>query len=150
MVMGMVSRRSAVVLVALAALLAGCSSGTPAGGSSPARSQPPTTSTATTPPTTSPTPTPISPTKPALPTYSQVVAAYPAGVDMCESVASLTPGGYAVTGSVHFGNGKFVMPCYGAKITVTKATTVEGTRYRVGTKLTVNAKMHLVPVSSWD
>jgi hypothetical protein len=42
------------------------------------------------------------------------------------------------------------VPWYGIKITVKKRTTVDGKTYEVGTMLTVDAKMHLTPVSSWD
>lgn len=120
----------------LLALLTGCSGATSTGVSSPA-------------PTTRPAPT-TSVAKPGLPTYSEVVATYPGGVDKCDAVANLTPEGYKVTGTIPFRNGKWVMPCYGVKITVTQSTSVEGTTYEVGTKLTVDAKMNLVPVSSWD
>ncbi len=128
----------------LLALLTGCSGATSTGVSSPA----PTTSAVS---TTSSTPTTTSVAKPGLPTYSEVVATYPGGVDKCDSVVNLTPKGYTVTaGSLHFRNGKWDIACYGAKITVTRSTSVEGTTYKAGTKLAVDAKMNLVPVSSWD
>jgi hypothetical protein len=101
--------------------------------------------------TTSSTPTTTSIAKSSLPTYSEVVATYPANVDKCDSVANLTAKGYEVTGgSIQMRNSEIVMPCYGVRITVKQLTSVKGKKYKVGTKLTVNTKMNLTPVSSWD
>jgi hypothetical protein len=140
------SRRRLVVLSAgtVLTLLTGCSGTTSTGVSSPA----PTTLAVS---TTISTPITTSVAKPGLPTYSEVVATYPAGVDKCDSVANLTAKGYEVTGGgIQMRNSEIVMPCYGAKITVTQSTSIKGKTYKVGTKLTVDAKMNLTPVSSWD
>lgn len=153
--MDRVRRRRCIVLSigTLLTLLTGCSGGTSTGGSSPAQPTSPV-STSSSIPTTSTTissPTATSTAKPGLPTYSEVVATYPASADLCDSVANLTASGYEVTGgSIQMRNSKFVMPCYGAKITVTQSTSVNGKKYKVGTKLTVNRKMNLTPVASWD
>ena len=122
----------------LLALLTGCSGATSTGVSSPA----PTTSAVS---TTSSTPTTTSVAKPGLPTYSEVVATYPGGVDKCDTVVSLAGTRITLTaGSL------LNFRCYGTKITVTQSTSIGGTTYKAGTKLTVDAKMNLVPVSSWD
>jgi hypothetical protein len=110
----------------LLALLTGCSGATSTGVSSPA----PTTSVA----------------KPGLPTYSEVVATYPGGVDKCDStVVSLAGKRFTLTAG-----SRLNFRCYGTKVTVTQSTSVGGTTYKAGTKLTVDAKMNWVPVSSWD
>jgi len=151
----MSSRRRWIALSigTLLALLTGCSGATSTGGSSPTRttSAMSTFSSAPTMSTTSSTPTTTSIAKSSLPTYSEVVATYPANVDKCDSVANLTAKGYEVTGgSIQIGNSEIVMPCYGVRITVKQLTSVKGKKYKVGTKLTVDRKMNLTPVSSWD
>ena len=152
--MEMSSRRRWIALSigTLLALLTGCSGATSTGGSSPTRttSAMSTFSSAPTMSTTSSTPT-TSIAKSSLPTYSEVVATYPANVDKCDSVANLTADGYEVTGgSIQMRNSEIVMPCYGVRITVKQLTSVKGKKYKVGTKLTVDRKMNLTPVSSWD
>jgi len=135
------------------ALLTACSGATSTGGSSPTRTTSAMSTTSSTPTmsTTSSTPTTTSIAKSSLPTYSEVVATYPANVDKCDSVANLTAKGYEVTGGgIQMRNSEFVMPCYGVRITVKQLTSVKGKKYRVGTKLTVDTKMNLTPVSSWD
>lgn len=123
----------------LLALLTGCSGATSTGVSSPA----PTTSAVS---TTSSTPTTTSVAKPGLPTYSEVVATYPGGVDKCDStVVSLAGKRFTLTAG-----SRLDFRCYGTKVTVTQSTSVGGTTYKAGTKLTVDAKMNWVPVSSWD
>jgi hypothetical protein len=139
-------RWTVLFVATLLALLTGCSGATSTGVSSPA----PTTSAVS---TTSSTPTTTSVAKPGLPTYSEVVATYPGGVDKCDSVLNLAGTRITVTaGSLHLRTGKWEkdIACYGTKITVTQSASVEGTTYKAGTKLTVDAKMNLVPVSSWD
>jgi len=151
----MSSRRRWIALSigTLLALLTGCSGATSTGDSSPTRtaSAMSTFSSAPTMSTTSSTPTTTSIAKSSLPTYSEVVATYPANVDKCDSVANLTAKGYEVTGgSIQMRNSEIVMPCYGVRITVKQLTSVKGKKYKVGTKLTVDTKMNLTPVSSWD
>src|ERR1035437_278793 len=137
----------------LLTLLTGCSGGTSTGGSSPAQTRSATSASSSTPTmsTTSSTSTTTSIAEPGLPTYSEVVATYPASVSKCDSVANLTAKGYEVTGGIiQIKNSEIVMPCYGAKITVTQSTSIKGKTFKVGTKITVDAKMNLTPVSSWD
>ena len=153
--MEMSSRRRWIALSigTLLALLTGCSGATSTGGSSPTRTTSAMSTFSSTPTmsTTSSTPTTTSIAKSSLPTYSEVVATYPANVDKCDSVANLMAKGYEVTGgSIQMRNSEIVMPCYGVRITVKQLTSVKGKKYKVGTKLTVNTKMNLTPVSSWD
>lgn len=153
--MEMSSRRRWIALSigTLLALLTGCSGATSTGGSSPTRTTSAMSTFSSTPTmsTTSSTPTTTSIAKSSLPTYSEVVATYPANVDKCDSVANLTAKGYEVTGgSIQMRNSEIVMPCYGVRITVKQLTSVKGKKYKVGTKLTVDTKMNLTPVSSWD
>lgn len=134
------------------AVVAGCAS-PPAAESSSAPPEPTSPTTTQTPITTeTPTAEPtLAPTPTGPPTYSQVVATYPSGTDTCDTVADLVAGGYNVTGgSISMKDGEFVMPCYGAKITVTETSSVDGVTYEPGTTLTVDAQMNLVPVSSWE
>ena len=71
---------------------------------------------------------------------------------MCDTEASMLPdGSYEVTGGgLYIENSEVKMPWYGMKVTVKERTSVNGKTYEAGTKLTVDGKMHLTPVSSWD
>jgi hypothetical protein len=138
----------AVPLGVVLSLVAACSSQT--GTAHPIPPSPSPIASATSAPSTTPTPA-TSSVESGLKTYSEVVATYPGNVSMCDTVADLVPSGYEVTGGgVKMVNGKIRVPWYGIKITVKKRTTVDGKTYEVGTMLTVDAKMHLTPVSSWD
>lgn len=89
-----------------------------------------------------------------IPTYSQVVAAYPPGTETCNSVVDIT----GMTGdkldvTIHtlsIYQGQITIRCPGTKVTLLAAVTLDGVRYDEGTLLTVDAEGNWVVVSSWD
>ena len=128
-------------------LLTACSGGTSATKAASSPAGPVTSATSTT--TVAPT---ASSTESSLPTYSEVVATYPANANTCDTEAVIKPGGsYSVTGgSIQMVNGQFRVPCYGIKVTVKQRVSIKGKTYVAGTKLTVDKNMELTPVSGWD
>jgi hypothetical protein len=106
------------------------------------------------PPTASRTPAPPTATPPtALPSYSEVVNAYPANADMCKTEADLVGedgDSFQFKGSLSIRGGQFVYQCYGTKITVQVEVTLDGTSYAPGTKLTVDKDLEWIEVSGWD
>lgn len=136
---------SAGLLIFLMAACSGGTSATNAASSSVQASTPATSSSGTT------ASAAASSTGSALPTYTEVVATYPASANTCDTEATLSRSGYKVTnGSIQFSNGQFQVICYGVKVTVKERTSIQGTTYAPGTKLTVDKNMKLTPVSSWD
>lgn len=95
-------------------------------------------------------------TEAAQPTYSDVVASYPADADLCNTDATLvgeTADGWRFGGggTLSIRNGAYTYHCYGAKITLDIATTWDdGVAYPAGTLLTVDADLNWIAVSSWD
>jgi hypothetical protein len=59
-------------------------------------------------------------------------------------------GNWLVTGRIQIWDGQFVIKCYGTKVTLDVADTVDGIRYPAGTKLTVDKNLDWIEVSSWD
>jgi hypothetical protein len=106
------------------------------------------------PPTASPTPAPPTATPPpALPSYSEVVNAYPANAEMCKTEADLVGEdgeSFQFQGSLSIRGGQFVYQCYGTKITVQVDITLDGTSYAPGSKLTVDKDLEWIEVSGWD
>ena len=86
-------------------------------------------------------------------TYSQVVASYPRSITTCNVVADLIgndqyhihEGSTMMVGD----NGQPIILCYGAKMTVKNAASINGKKYEPGTKLTLDANGKLVQVTSW-
>lgn len=137
----------------LLTLLTGCSGGTSTGGSSPAQTRSATSASSSTPTmsTTSSTSTTTSIAEPGLPTYSEVVATYPANITICNTVADYVAAGFIITGGdIYIENGQMKVPWYGIKITVKERWSVNGKTYEVGAKLTWDANGQLIAVSSWD
>ena len=67
------------------------------------------------------------------------------------SVVGLDAGGdWLVRGSIEIRDSKFMIKCYGTKVTLEVADTVDGVRYPAGTKLTVDKNLDWIEVSSWD
>jgi len=98
-------------------------------------------------PTSTPTQTP--PPTPIPPTYSQVIATYPAGSSLCKNVADVTEVG--PDGQPYSFNGTFFswdMKCYGIKLTAKVPVTINGIVYPVGTFLTVDKDKNYIVVSS--
>jgi hypothetical protein len=141
----------------LALSLAACGS---ASSSKTSTTALPLTTAATVPPTTVVTVPPTTPAEAVLPTYSQVVATYPLGTTACDFEATahsatentfestglaLTPTG----GSMPIVNNRAQIPCYGIKITIDAASTINGKTYETGAKLTVDSKNNWTQVSSW-
>jgi hypothetical protein len=89
-----------------------------------------------------------------LPTYEEVVKAYPDGVSFCETEADIVggndqqlslEGGYI---SVN-GFGQEQYQCYGTKLTVRKKVTLKGKTYPPEAKLTVDKDLYWIEVSGW-
>jgi hypothetical protein len=107
--------------------------------------------------TQEPTPTsnvpPPATLDPSLPTYSEVLATYPPGADFCNTDAFIKGGddnGLSLSGTISMRNNRFVYQCYGTKLTAGVEVTLEGRTYLVGTKLTVDADLRWIAVSTWD
>jgi len=87
------------------------------------------------------------------PTYSQVVASYPRSITTCNVVADLIGDNhwYIHEGStmVVGDNGQLTPLCYGTKITVKTAASINGQKYAAGTMLTLDGNGKLVQVTSW-
>jgi len=147
-------KRVLMVLVGFALLLVGCGGAAAITTLAPATTAPAVATTTTAPTITITTAeaTTITTIESDLQTYSEVVATYPTDVTMCDTEASMLPdGSYEVTGGgLYIENSEVKMPWYGMKVTVKERTSVNGKTYEAGTKLTVDAKMQLMPVSSWN
>jgi hypothetical protein len=88
-----------------------------------------------------------------MPTYSEVLATYPAGTELCVTDAQLTAhpdGSVELSGTIWFSYGKFVYQCYGTKVTIRDRSTLDGKIYEPGTKLTVDKDLNWIEVSSWE
>ncbi|MBW8010969.1 MAG: hypothetical protein FVQ83_06970 [Chloroflexi bacterium] len=105
------------------------------------------------PPTATPlptqTPTPIGP-----PSYSEVVAAYPEGTDLCISdysvVEVLPDGQWSLQGTLEFSSGGTLLECFGVKVTLEVPVTLYGTTFPPGTKLTLDKDFNWIEVSDFD
>ncbi len=92
-------------------------------------------------------------------TYSDVLATYPSGVELCRAEAvivdvneeqilfDIPPGAFGIE-MLDF---EPQYRCYGAKLTVGENTvTLDGETYGPGSKLTFDKNLEWVVVSSWD
>jgi peptidylprolyl isomerase len=89
-----------------------------------------------------------------VPTYEEVVKAYPDGVPLCETEADIVGGndqqlslgdGYIAANE----QGEQRYQCYGTKLTVRKKVTLKGKTYPPGTRLTVDKDLYWTEVSGW-
>ena len=154
----------AVAIIALGGLTAGCSKAddTTTTQAATTTSQAATTTMATT--TTMPaTTTTVSATTVAegesLPTYSEVVATYPAGTELCTTQGGISgdEAGYSLgdfdgqSATIEFRDGEMLSWCLGAKYVVTGPMVDEdGQPIAVGVLLTLDADSQFVQVSSFD
>ena len=90
-----------------------------------------------------------------LPSYEEVVKAYPDGVPLCETEADIVGGndqqlslgdGYVPVNE----DGEPRYQCYGTKLTVRKKVTLKGKTYQPGNKLTVDKDLYWIEVSGWE
>jgi len=87
------------------------------------------------------------------PTYSEVLKTYPAGVRLCETVATVEgigESGWLLNGEVDYREGKPLVRYYGAKITLGVAVEINGKTFQPGAKLTVDKDSNWIEVKSWD
>lgn len=89
-----------------------------------------------------------------VPSYEEVVKAYPDGVPLCETEADVVGGGdqQLVLGDGYIAVndlGEQRYQCYGTKLTVRKKITLKGKTYPPGTKLTVDKDLYWTEVSGW-
>ena len=97
-------------------------------------------------------PAPGTPT-PFVPTYSQVIKTYPKDIKICttELNVSVNPDGTLnCQGTLEERNGERLFQYYGAKLTFKTDVTLDGKKYPVGTKLTVDKNLNWLEVKSWD
>ena len=89
-----------------------------------------------------------------IPTYSQVVAAYPPGTETCNSVVDITGmNGDKLNVTIHtlsIYKGQISIRCPGTKVTLLADVTLDGVNYEAGTLLTVDENNDWIVVSSWD
>jgi tetratricopeptide (TPR) repeat protein len=91
-----------------------------------------------------------------LPSYSQVVETYPEGTELCCLEANITDQteetGLTLSNikCLPLFGGDIQFQCYGAKLTLDVPITIDGKRFDVGAKLTVDKDLHWIQVSSWD
>jgi len=114
------------------------------------------------PPPSQPTEEPSTPTSEpppsvcdGLPTYSEVVAAYPPGVVLTDgefTILEAVDEDWLLSGHVDVRDGKALRQWYGVKTTVGTPTpiTINGVTYQPGDKLTVDKDLSYVLVCSWD
>ena len=93
-----------------------------------------------------------------LPSYEEVVNAYPDGVPLCQTDADIVggddrqlslqarPDGYISVNE----EGEPRYQCYGAKLTVRKTVTLKGKTYRPDARLTVDKDLYWIEVSGWQ
>ncbi|MEX1207830.1 MAG: hypothetical protein WEE36_04370 [Acidimicrobiia bacterium] len=98
----------------------------------------------------------------SLPSYSDVIATYPAGTDVCNTQAGIQEapdGGYAFGGflgegpTISIRNGESLFWCLGGKYVVTGPLSdvdADGQPIPEGAYLTFNADMEFVQISSFD
>lgn len=88
------------------------------------------------------------------PSYSQVVATYPAGTSLCETDATIeavgADGSWLLNGRIAFENSRQQIRCFGTKIRVNTPVDIDGVHYESGSFLTVNKDLEWVQVSAWD
>jgi hypothetical protein len=90
----------------------------------------------------------------AFPSYSDVLATYPAGTNLCGSdVDIIGMDGDKLQLTIRMlamVNGDFTIRCYGTKVTATVGVTLDGEFYEAGSLLTVDADLNWIRVSGWD
>jgi len=140
--------------VALASLLAVVSWTTGCGGAPPPKPSPAPAAAPTPAPTPKPKPTPRPPS------YTEVLKTFPRDQKACRTVVylqearasdilvlSVNPKG---TDPFQRGGKDPTIRCVGVQIAVTKDVTLEGKRYKRGTRLTVDKTNNWIEVSSWS
>lgn len=142
--MNLPNHRIALAFVILLSLLVGCSTSTP-----PAVS--------TLEPTFTPAPTDTPNPKANLPTYSEIIKTYPAGVELCTTEASLEGiggnGSWLLNGDIQIKDNQMQVQCYGTKITVNLEGVdliLDNVIYSKGALLTVDKDLNWIEVSSWE
>jgi FKBP-type peptidyl-prolyl cis-trans isomerase len=90
-----------------------------------------------------------------LPSYEEVVQAYPDGVALCKTDTEIVGGNdqqLALDGGHISVNeeGEPRYQCYGTKLTVRNKVTLKGKTYRPGAKLTVDKDLYWIEVSGWE
>lgn len=141
--MNLANKKNLFALGILLSLLVGCSTST-----LPAVSNEPTSTPA---PTDTPNP------KANLPTYSEIIKTYPAGVELCTTVASLEAvgenGSWLLNGDIQIKDNQMQVQCYGTKITVNLEGVdliLDNVIYSKGALLTVDKDLNWIEVSSWE
>jgi hypothetical protein len=139
---------AAASLLAVAPWTIGCGGAPPKPSPSPAATRAPARQ-----PTPKPTPAP------RLPTYTEVLKTFPRDRKMCRTVVYLQEVRSSnilvlsvdVKGTDPFQRGPKdpTIRCVGSQVTVTKDVTLEGKRYKRGTRLTVDKNNNWVEVASW-
>lgn len=142
--MSLPNNRIALAFVILLSLLVGCST-----------SAPPAASTLE--PTFTPAPTDTPNPKANLPTYSEIIKTYPAGVELCTTEASLEGiggnGSWLLNGDIQIKDNQMQVQCYGTKITVNVEggdLVLDNVMYSKGALLTVDKDLNWIEVSSWE
>ena len=105
-------------------------------------------------PVPSSTPSSAPATHSSLPTYTQVVSTYPPGVELCRTeiaIEKVEPdGAWWIRGDFEIRQGVKQIQCYGTRVTLEVAVTLDGKEYPAGTKLTVDKDLNWIEVSNWD
>lgn len=142
--MNLANKKILFALGILLSLLFGCSTSAP-----PAASTLEPTFTSV--PTDTPNP------KASLPTYSEVIKTYPAGVELCTTEASLEGiggnGSWLLNGDIQIKDNQMQVQCYGTKITVNVEggdLIINNVMYSKGALLTVDKDLNWIEVSSWE
>jgi hypothetical protein len=142
--LNMNSPNKKIVLGILLGLLVACST-----------ANPPATSTLE--PTDTPPPADMLSPGSNLPTYSEIVDTYPAGIELCETEASLDGiagnGSWLLNGEIQIKDNQMQVKCYGTKITVNVEggdVIIDGVMYSKGALLTVDKDLNWIEVSSWE
>ncbi len=92
-----------------------------------------------------------------LPSYSEIVDTYPAGVELCKTEAALegisANGTWFLNGDIQIKDNQMQVKCYGTKITVNVEggdVIIDGVIYAKGALLTVDKDLNWIEVSSWE
>lgn len=138
------NKKIALALVILPSLLFGCSTSTPLATSTPE-------------PAATPAPTDTPNPKANLPSYSEIIKTYPAGVELCTTEALLEGiggnGSWLLNGDIQVKDNQMQVKCFGTKITVNVEggdVIIDGVIYSKGALLTVDKDLNWIEVSSWD